>query len=189
MKKLNSVQIKGVGSVLFERSSRAKYLNISVKPFKGVRVAVPKGVSFRKAEQVVRSKVIWIQKHLNKMKYLEQNYEAVSERMVEIDHEQAKRILVTKLNEMADRYGFKYNMVHVRNQKTLWGSCSAENNISLNMKLLLLPDNLRDYVIIHELVHTQIKNHSNEFWAELQKIVPNAKTLAKRINSFCLGGF
>ena len=63
MNKSVTLEIEGVGQVLFERSIKAKHLNISVKPFKGVRVAVPKGLSFKKAENVVRSKVEWIKRH------------------------------------------------------------------------------------------------------------------------------
>lgn len=184
MVKSNTVKIKGVGAVLLERSPRAKHLNISVKPFKGVRVAVPRGVSFEKAAQVARSKVIWIQHHLDKMKRLEKDYEAVSENTVEIDREQARKVLVARLNELADRYGYTYNKVFIRSQKTRWGSCSAKNNISLNVKLLLLPDYLRDFILTHELVHTKIKNHSGQFWAELLKAEPNARALAKKVNRF-----
>ena len=91
-------------------------------------------------------------------------------------------MLVARLTELADQYGYTYNKVFIRNQKTRWGSCSAKNNISLNIKLLLLPEDLRDFIILHELVHTKVKDHSNDFWAELLKIKPDAKVLAERVN-------
>jgi predicted metal-dependent hydrolase len=97
---------------------------------------------------------------------------------------------------MAKIHNFKYNKVSIRNQKTKWGSCSAKNNISLNINLVRLPDELRDYVILHELVHTRFKNHSKEFWAELNKFVGDsstnssrkAKELSKRLKKYRLGG-
>ena len=91
MFKSSTVKIKGVGPVLFETSTKAKRLNISVRPFKGVRVAVPMGVSFKKAEQFLHTKVNWIQKHLAKMIQLEKNYEDVSKKLVQIDRKEAKK--------------------------------------------------------------------------------------------------
>jgi predicted metal-dependent hydrolase len=85
------------------------------------------------------------------------------------------------LYQLAGIHGFTCNRVTVRQQKTRWGSCSPKNTISLNIKLALVPDELADYVILHELVHTRIHNHSKKFWAELDKYVPNSKAMAKRL--------
>jgi len=177
----NKVKIKDIGSVFFEPSTKAKRLTISVRPFKGVRVAVPKGVSLKKAERFLHSKAQWIQKHMAKMSQLENMHEDVSERLVRIDHTEAKKILVARLNELAEKHGFIYNRVCIRKQKTRWGSCSAKNNISLNVKLLLLPEKLMDFIILHELVHTRVKNHTKDFWAELLKIEPDGKALSSKI--------
>jgi hypothetical protein len=70
--KSKKFEIKGVGEILLERSTRAKHISLSVRPFKGVRVAVPNSVSFDKAEKVAQSKAGWIKKHLDKMKSFEQ---------------------------------------------------------------------------------------------------------------------
>ncbi|MFC1990575.1 M48 family metallopeptidase [Chloroflexota bacterium] len=75
----------------------------------------------------------------------------------------------------------------IRNQKTRWGSCSHKNNINLNMKLVLLPDELVDYVILHELVHTRIHNHSKRFWVELDKYVGDGKLMTSRIKKTGMG--
>jgi hypothetical protein len=69
----------------------------------------------------------------------------------------------------------------VKNQKTRWGSCSEKNNINLNANLVLLPDELIDYAILHELVHTRVKKHSKRFWDELDKLVGNAKKLDQKL--------
>jgi predicted metal-dependent hydrolase len=71
----------------------------------------------------------------------------------------------------------------VKNQKTRWGSCSEKNNINLNVNLVLLPDELIDYAILHELVHTRVKNHSKRFWAELDKLVGDAKKNDKKLKN------
>jgi len=183
----NTVKIKDIGPVLFETSTKAKHLNISLRPFKGVRVAVPKGVSLKKAEQFLHSKAKWIQKHMTKMNQLEKVHEDVSEKLVRIDRKEAKKILVARLNELTEKHGFTYNRVFIRKQKTRWGSCSAKNNISLNVKLLLLSEKLMDFIILHELVHTRVKNHSKDFWAELLKIEPDGKALASKVKENSIG--
>ena len=179
-----TIEIDGIGQILFERSKKARHINISVKPFKGVRVAIPYGVSYDKAKQVAKSKKSWIQKHLDKMKHVEKEHEALSKNLTEIDRSKARKKLVSRLNELSEQHGFSYNKVFMRNQKTRWGSCSAKNNISLNMKLIRLPDEMIDYVLLHELVHTRIKNHTNEFWTELSRFVGNAKKTDRRLNEY-----
>jgi predicted metal-dependent hydrolase len=181
MTQTNKVKIKDTVPVRFESSRKARRISISMRPFKGVRVAVPRGVPLEKAEQFLKSKAQWVQKHMAKMKRLEKAHEDVSERLARIDHTKAKKILVGRLKELAEKHGFTYNKVCIRKQKTRWGSCSAKNNISLNVKLLLLPERLMDLVILHELVHTRVKNHSKDFWVELLKVEPDAKGLSSKI--------
>jgi len=183
----NTVEIDGVGRVLFERSKRAKHVNISVKPFKGVRVAVPDGLPFKKAEEFVHAKTDWIQRHLVRMKQYEEESQLASNTLVDIDRSKAKRKLTKRLKHLALRHGFTYNRVFIRNQKTRWGSCSYKNNISLNMKIIRLPEELMDYVILHELAHIRFKNHSNDFWAELNRLVGNGKGMTSRLREYGLG--
>ena len=178
------IEVDGVGYLLFERSNRARHICISVKPFKGVRVAVPYGISFDTARQFVQSKSNWVKKHLNKMKQMEKEHGAFSKHSTEINRTEARKKLVNRLNELSERHGFNYNRVCVRNQKTRWGSCSSKNNISLNMNLVRFPSEMVDYVLLHELVHTRIKNHSHAFWTELNKFVRDAKEMRKKINEY-----
>ena len=181
-----TIYIDGVGTVLLERSHRAKRLNITVKPFRGIRVAVPKGVSFKKAEQLARNKSEWLKSNVEKMREFEKLCETASANKITIDRKEARKILVGRLEEIAQQHGYKYNRVSIRNQKTRWGSCSGNNNISLNVKLTLLPDELRDFIILHELVHTKAKNHGKKFWNEMLKVEPKARELDKQMNQYNL---
>jgi len=178
--KSKKVPIRGVGNVLLERSNRAKHMTLSIRPFRGARVAVPRGVSFAAAEKFALSKTSWIKKHLEKMTCIEKQAE-VLKKSHSIDTDKARKHLVERLDELCKRNGFKYHRVFVKNQKTRWGSCSDKNNINLNVNLMQLPDELIDYVILHELVHTRIKNHSNRFWEELNKFVEDPKRLDKQL--------
>lgn len=180
-------EIDDIGRVLFERSHRARRVNISVRPFNGVRVAVPIGVSLKKARAFAIAKKDWIRKHQTKMRQAEQDHQALAENFTDINRHEARRILVQRLDELAQKHGFVYNRVFIRNQKTRWGSCSARNNINLNVKLVRLPEILMDYIIIHELVHTRVKNHSRDFHAELDRIVGDRKSLDRQLKRYGAG--
>ena len=184
-----TVEIDSIGPVLFERSKRSRHLNIYVKPLKGVRVAVPYRISFQEAEKMVHSKIRWIRKHLTRMNRIEHEHSSILENFTQINKAEASVKLVARLNELAKRYNFIYNKVSVRNQKTLWGSCTSRSNINLNMKLIKLPDELIDYVLLHELVHLRIKNHSRVFWSKLDSYVIDAKMLDKQLKKYRIGLF
>ncbi len=179
--------IEGIGEIRFERSGKAKRINISVRPFKGVRVAVPYRISYDKAKTFVNSKKKWIQKNVNKMREMERNYKFLSLNFNDIDQQEAEKILAQKLEKWAKKHCFTYNRLFIRNQKTRWGSCSPKNNISLNMKLARLPEKLMDYVILHELVHTRVKNHGLKFYIEMDRLVSNRKALDKKLKGYGLG--
>ena len=181
MNKSHSTDINGIGTVLFERSQRARHVIIYVRPLTGVRVAVPGRLSFLKAEEFVHAKIYWIQKHLTRIKQYERVNGDVSESSTSFDRAQAKTKLINRLEVLAAMHAFTYNRVFIRNQRTRWGSCSHKNNISLNIILTRLPAELMDYVILHELVHTRHKNHSKDFWAELDRFVPNSKKRAAQL--------
>jgi len=99
---------------------------------------------------------------------------------------EAKAYLPKRTNELAAKHGFSLNKVSVKKASTRWGSCSPENNISLNLQLMRLPGELADYVILHELVHTVEKNHQKSFWKLLERVVPGAKKLDKELNNYNL---
>lgn len=177
------IQIEGVGEVLIERSRKARHICLSIKPFKGVRVAVPYGVPFEQAEAVALAKAQWIGKHLERMADVERA--AVEyDRRAPINRAVARRVIVDRLEELAQQHGFSYQRVFVRNQKTRWGSCTVTNNINLNVNLIRLPAALRDYVILHELVHTRIKNHSPQFWKELEKHIEDCRQVDRQLNQY-----
>jgi predicted metal-dependent hydrolase len=181
--KSKKVELSSVGTVLLERSRRARRISVSIRPFKGVRVAVPYGVSFESALKFARSKAGWINKHRVKMLQLELKARELS-RSRPIDRTVARKILVERLDYLAGKYGFTYNRVFIRNQKTRWGSCSAKNNINLNVNLVRLPAELIDYTILHELVHTRVKNHSQKFWEQMNRLLGDAKKIDKKLRAY-----
>jgi predicted metal-dependent hydrolase len=105
--------------------------------------------------------------------------------MVGIYRYEAKKLLPPRLTELAQKHGFQINKISIRNNKRNWGSCSARNNISLNLQMMKLPDELIDYILLHELVHTRIKNHGPLFWSKLDELTNfRARELSKQVRKF-----
>ncbi len=117
--------------------------------------------------------------------YNADNQEYISNIVTEVYRYEAKQTLPRRLKQLAQQHGFSYNKVSIRNNKSNWGSCSSANNISLNLQMMKLPDELIDYILLHELVHTEIKNHSNAFWKRLDEITNfRAKNLSKAVRQY-----
>ena len=173
------IEHKDVGIIRYIKNNRAKRIIISIKP-EFVRVTVPRRQTLKNAQKFVNTKINWIKKHSNNMKVLTEK----SKKLPKIDREEARENLEKRLSELAEQHNFQYNRVSIRSQRTRWGSCSSKDNISLNMKLLHLPQQLIDYILLHELVHTRVKNHSKDFWNELETVVPNARTVDEQLREY-----
>ncbi|WP_139120944.1 M48 family metallopeptidase [Fervidobacterium thailandense] len=85
----------------------------------------------------------------------------------------AERVLRERVNFYASRYGFSYNRLFIKDVKTRWGSCSSKRNLSFNWRLVMAPLEVIDYVVVHELTHLIIPNHSAEFWKKVERVIPD----------------
>lgn len=141
-------------------------------------------MSLTRAEQTVRSRKLWISKHQERVQKIEKKCRELLPRPGSFDPDEARESLISRLQQLAEKHGLGYSRVAVRRQRTRWGSCSAANAISLNVKLALLPDELRDLVLVHELVHTKVKNHGRNFWQLLEKLVPGARDLDRQLKTY-----
>ena len=196
-------------AVTFFKSAKAKRINITLKPFAGVRVSVPSSVSFKQAKTATQKRMGWIQSQVSKMKRVEDQYTVftsntkfqtrshslvnIADAVVQTEirtaivralRKEAKDYLPERVAILAAKHNFTYKNTAIKNAKTRWGSCSFENNINLNLHLMRLPEHLIDYVILHELVHTRVKNHSKDFWQLLQLVSGNAKGLDKEVKCY-----
>jgi predicted metal-dependent hydrolase len=100
---------------------------------------------------------------------------------------EAKQYIPVRVNELAVKYNFNYNKVFIKNIKSRWGSCSKKGNLNFSLHLMLLPEELIDYVILHELTHTKEHNHSKNYWAILDGIYGNAKAVDKKLKDYRIG--
>ena len=97
---------------------------------------------------------------------------------------QAKAELPPRLAALAAKHGFQYKRVFIKNNRTNWGSCSSLGNINLNLRLVTLPQELQDYVMLHELCHLKYLNHSPQFHALLESVCPGHRALEKQIKQY-----
>ena len=177
-----NINVKNLGSVTFTSSQMAKYQRITIRPDKTITVTIPRTGSLSEAKQFLRSKVSWIQKQLRK---IDQHAKLQNTPDLNIDLEKAQKDLFHRLEHFSEKYNLPYKRAAFRCQKTRWGSCSGKNSINLNVNIAFLPENLQDYIILHELVHTKVKNHSKQFWTELNKYTDGrARELAKKLKKY-----
>lgn len=149
---------------------------------------MPFGITLKTAKKFLLSKEDWILTQLTKIKSFEEEIIKARENEEKIDVKAACEHLYQRLIFLAEKHNFSFNRITFRWQRTRWGSCSAKNNLNLNVKLIKLPQELQDYVILHELVHTKVKNHSPHFWQELEKVLPGARQLNKELNKYKILG-
>jgi predicted metal-dependent hydrolase len=97
---------------------------------------------------------------------------------------EAKKYLIPRTEKLAAQLSFTYNSIYIRDQKTKLGNCSEEKNISLNWRLIKAPMMVSDYIIIHELVHTKIMNHTSKFWTLLKSIYPDYKSAIEWLEKY-----
>jgi predicted metal-dependent hydrolase len=100
---------------------------------------------------------------------------------------EAKFLLPKKVQHLAGKFGFTYRSVTIKNARTRWGSCSHDNRINLSLHLMMLPDHLIDYIIIHELCHTIHKNHGKGFYVKLNQLTGSIKALERELNTYKIG--
>ncbi len=103
------------------------------------------------------------------------------------EHKEAARALVhTRLMALNAHYGFTYNRVAIRDQRSRWGSCSQRRNLNFNYRLLFLPSHLVDYVIVHELCHLKEFNHGASFWALVAERCPEHQRARRELRTIRL---
>lgn len=162
-------------------SKRAKRMRLAIYCDGSFVVIKPMGLSENIVEKFIIQKSNWI---LSKLEYFKQFG-------VEIFKDDYKKYLARKeeaLNFVEKRiryfnkiYNFKFNKINIKNQKTRWGSCSKKGNLNFNYKILLLPEYIAGYIIVHELCHLKEFNHSHKFWNLVAKTIPSYLEIQKEL--------
>ena len=162
--------------------SKRRTIGITVKSDGSVIVRAPLNCTKRQAEAFVTENREWIlkaQKKLAKQREAADLEDAGGVAFTEADiaelKKQAKKVLPDMVAEVAKIIGVTYGNISIRAQKTRWGSCSSKGNLNFNCMLVLLPENVQRYVVVHELCHRKEMNHSAAFWREVNKYQPSYK--------------
>lgn len=162
--------------------SRRKTMVIEVTRDLRVVVKAPYGVSEKEINRFIGEKADWIDKSLRKMQERQKEAEKgeeLTEQDIRLLVTRAKRIIPPMVDRYARMMGVTYGNITIRMQKSRWGSCSAQGNLNFNCLLMRAPEEITEYVVVHELCHRKEMNHSDRFWAEVEKIIPDYKERRK----------
>lgn len=156
------------------KSIRAKRMRIAVYCDGSVVVTVPRNFNGDLMDKFVSQKKNWILEKIQGFLKSPLRFLKVSSRGDFKKYKDEVQKLVEKRIDFFNKfYGFKFNKINIKNQKTRWGSCSRRGNLNFNYKVLFLSEEVRDYIIVHELCHLKEFNHSKNFWNLVKRAVPN----------------
>ncbi len=165
------------------RSDR-KSLSLQLRPDE-ILVRAPRRMKDEEILRFVNSKKSWIEKHLSQMEKQKQilgDIAPLTQDDIKALTEKAKKIIPERVAYYAERLGVTYGRITIRCQKTRWGSCSSAGNLNFNCLLMLFPLDVIDSVVIHELCHRKHMNHSAEFYAEVEGLLPEYRQLHKKLD-------
>ena len=163
------------------KSFRKSY-SITVERDGTVTIRAPFFMSERKINKTIDERKEWIEKAQNKLASRAERLNSLTPiTKDEIDSLKAaaKPIIEEKVHHFADKIGVEYGKITIRNQRTRYGSCSAKGNLNFNCLIMLMPNEIIDYVIVHELCHIKEMNHSRRFWNEVESVLPDYKERRK----------
>lgn len=158
------------------RSDR-KTISIQIKPDGQVLVRCPRKMPLKDIESFTQSKAGWIEKQLAKVK--QQDTIPLEPDAVELLRAQTRKLVEARVKHFAPVIGVTYGRIAVRIQRTRWGSCSSKGNLNFNCLLALVPAEVLDYIVVHELCHLKELNHSARFWEEVARVLPDFKSCEK----------
>ena len=204
----NIVNYREIGNVRYVYNRRARNLSLRINQQGEIRVTIPRYVSQKRAEAFLMSKKRWIMVKLSEINHwidsgpvvregdqlnvrgkdfpmvLQRGEKSVEDAIWRILLKEGKSYLPSRVEELALAHNFEVTGVKVRKMKTRWGSCTIKNGINLNSWLMMLPETLIDYVILHELTHTRHRDHSRTFWEALDQVTGGAsKKLRKELRA------
>lgn len=158
------------------RRSKRKSAAIKITAAMQIVVYVPLYVSDNEIERMVISKSKWIDEHMLKVQSTvdeRSKLEKITFEQIKELADQAVEYIPKRVKYYAEKENFVYNKITIKNLVSRWGSCSTKGNLNFNCLLMLTPDYVIDYIVVHELCHLREMNHSEKFWAEIEKIMPD----------------
>lgn len=175
---MQETQLGGVSCTLVRSARRT--IAIQISPDGSVAVRAPRRCSRAVLDEFVAEKREWImrkQVELRERAALRQEKEEEQPRLSEAEYQRyrelAGRVIARRAEEYASQMQVTYKRITIRDQKTRWGSCSVKGNLNFNWRLILAPEEVLDYVVVHELAHLKEMNHSGRFWKQVETVMPD----------------
>ena len=181
---MKRIEISGI-DLPIKLLKKANSKNISMRLKRdSIEVTMPKYVPYIAAQAFVGGQIQWIRKQIirrqSEVKWLPDTSDYKKDKKL------ARKLVEHKLKHWNKFYDFEWGRVAIRDQSSRWGSCSSKANLNFNWKIVHLPEELQDYIIVHELCHLEQPNHSKEFWSIVCESLPEGKMLRKKLKSYSL---
>jgi predicted metal-dependent hydrolase len=160
---------------------------MTIDPDEGLVVTVPNGWFERFVEGFLQKKSAWILKHMKRMKKMEgRTVIKISKDEYEKNKNGFLKQIILRVEFFNSLYKFRYSKISVRNQYSLWGSCTRTGNLQFNYKLFYVSNEALDYVVVHELCHLKEHNHGLHFWKLVEKTIPDYKVIRKSLHQYVM---
>ncbi|MEI6528280.1 MAG: SprT family zinc-dependent metalloprotease [bacterium] len=168
-------------------SNRARRMRLAIYCDGNFVVTAPTNIAVNTIEQFIIKKSQWI---LDKLDYFGSFSKTFITKNSDADYtkykQQAQELAEKKVAKFNKIYKIRFNKINIKNQKTRWGSCSRKGNLNFNYKIVLLPDKLVNYIIVHELCHLKEFNHSQKFWNLVSKTIFEYSDIRKELKNIGL---
>lgn len=164
--------------------SERKSVGIEISKDERAVIRIPYWLKDTELKDIINKRKAWIIDKCQGVKEAEEAKTSTGaiapDKLTNEELEQIKAKFLEKVNHYSKVMGVSVNKITIRNQKTRWGSCSSKGNLNFNYQLYYMPEELMDYVVIHELSHRRYMDHSEKFWSEVERYCPDYE---KRRNS------
>lgn len=182
-----------IGGIQFDyevkRHVQARRTKITIHPGGRVVVTLPVRTREEYADRFVREKGEWIIKNVTKMMDVPTHHFPTDKKNYKEHKRLALELVTERVEYFSKLYRFPYRELKIRDQKTLWGSCSRKGDLSFNYRIVFLTPDLVDYLIVHEVCHLKEFNHSPRFWKLVEMTIANYKVLRKELKRQGIGAY
>lgn len=169
-------------------NARLRNLRMVIDPDDGLIVTIPNAWHDRFIEPFLLQKSSWILKHLAHAKKQMEGKIVIQFPKEEYEYNKntVRKMVTERVEFFNSFYKFSYNKISIKNQTSVWGSCSRSGNLQFNYKLVYVPEKTMDYVIVHEICHLKEHNHGPNFWKLVEKMIPDYKAIRRSLRNYVM---
>lgn len=164
--------------------TQRKSLGLQIKSDGRVYARVPAGTADGVIRYFIEKHTAWILQKRSGLLAPKTPVTRLPEVTSEAGKRQIRRLVTQRVAHYAELMGVAYGRISMRNQKTRWGSCSSDGNLNFNCRLLFVPQELVDYVVVHELAHRRHMDHSPAFWQEVERYLPDYRERRAKLRQY-----